>query len=118
MISLWLILLLILGSIGLALLFVGMLMVLLAALGNRHYVFGGLFFALFVVPMVLARSNHKIGFAMILLIPITLVYCYRHQESASYAKKLLLPGLAVSVLTGVLGWVLFTYFGVTTINHR
>jgi len=110
--SLWLVGLTITGSIGLSLLFVGVLMVLLAAFGNRHYVFGSLFFLFFMVPMVLGRSNPKLGFLMVLLIPVTLIYCYRHQKAANYANKLLLPGLILSLLTAAAGWIAFSYLGV------
>lgn len=104
---LWLVALTITGSIGLALVFVGVLMVLLTALGNKQYVYGALFFILFIVPMVLGRSSPRMGFLLILVIPIALIYCYKHRKATSYAIKLLLPGVAISTVTGLVGWLLF-----------
>lgn len=93
------------GAVGISLLFVGILMVLLAAFGNRHYYFGSLFFLLFIVPMVLGRAHPTAGFVMVLLIPLTTIYCYRHRQVTHYANKLLLPGLIISLATALTGWI-------------
>lgn len=102
---LWLVGLTITGSIGLALMFVGVLMALLTALGNKQYVYGALFCALLIVPMVLGRSIPRMGFLLILLIPVTFIYCYQHPKTSVYAIKLLLPGVAISAITGLVGWL-------------
>lgn len=74
------------GAIGIALLFVGMLMAMLIALGNKHFVYGVLIFIFF---------------------PAAFIYGFQHRENMTYAIKLLSLGLGLFVLfVGLLWWEL------------
>jgi len=90
MTSEWIIVLTISGSIGIALMFVGVLMTLLTALGNRHYIYGALSFLLF---------------------PVALAYCFQYRKEASYPAKLLFPGTAIALITAIIGWALYVNYG-------
>jgi len=107
----WLIVLTIVGSIGVALMFVGALMTVLIAFGNRHHIFGAVFFLLFIVPSILARQHRWLGAGVIILIPVLLYYYYRYPQATSYARRLFLPGLAVSVVTGLIGAFIYFRYG-------
>lgn len=74
----------VLGATGLGLIFVGTLMALLIALGNRYYIYGALIFIFF---------------------PVGLIFCARHREKASYAATLLYPGALLFMLfLGLIWW--------------
>lgn len=74
------------GASGIGLVFVGMLMAVLTALGNRHYVF---------------------GIAIFLFFPVALIYGYLNRENAAYAMKLFVPGLfLLALFFGLLWWEL------------
>ncbi len=74
------------GAIGLALIFVGGLMALLVALGNKQYVFGVLMFLFF---------------------PVAYVFAFVEKEKMRYASNLLWGGLLLFVLfVGLLWWEL------------
>lgn len=74
------------GATGLALLFVGTLMAMLVALGNKHYIYGALIFLCF---------------------PVAFIYGYVYRENSGYANKLLVTGLVLFALfNGLLWWEL------------
>lgn len=76
----------ILGGTGLALLFVGILIAVLVALGNKHYIS---------------------GIAMFIFFPYMYVYFLRERINTAYAQKLAWPGtLLVSVFIALLWWEL------------
>jgi len=66
-----------LGATGLALLFVGTLMAILVALGNKHFVYGVLIFVFF---------------------PVAFIYAIRYRDKSDYAGKLL--GLGLILILG------------------
>lgn len=65
------------GATGIALIFVGTLMAMLVALGNRHYFYAAL---------------------AVLFFPSALVYCWHHRAVAQYPSRLLFPGFALFLL--------------------
>ncbi len=71
------------GAVGIALLFVGALMAMLVALGQRHYIS---------------------GIAIFLFFPYAYVYWCMHRESMNYAARLLFPGLLLFVFFLLLLW--------------
>lgn len=74
------------GATGVGLLFVGMLMAMLIALGNKHYVSGVLIFVFF---------------------PFAYFYCFKHKENGRYAAKILYPGIILfTVFIALLWWEL------------
>ncbi len=98
-------------AIGISLLFVGALMTLLTAMGNKHYVYGSLLFLFFIVPMFMARRYHWLGALTSVVIPLVLLYCHLHPKQTAYARKLFIPGLIVTVLTGAAGAALYQIYG-------
>jgi len=71
------------GSAGIGLLFVGTLMTMLVALGNKHYVWGILSLVFF---------------------PCAFGYCAVDRENTGYAQKLLIPGLLLLLMFLGLMW--------------
>ncbi|WP_221628223.1 hypothetical protein [Teredinibacter franksiae] len=90
MITAWMIILTITGSIGLALILVGVLMTLLTALGNKRYAYGVLIFLCF---------------------PAAFVYCIQHRSESGYPSRLLYPGAALALITALIAWGLYVYYG-------
>ena len=89
------ILLLFLASSGIALLFVGVLMSMLVAFGNKQYGY---------------------GIAQLLFFPVAIVYCaiYR-KERASYAARLVFGGLALLAVGALLGLAFYHQDPVTKV---
>ncbi|WP_200911645.1 hypothetical protein [Teredinibacter purpureus] len=93
MASEWVIILTITGGIGIALMFVGILITALTAIGNRHYFYGA---------------------CCLLCFPVAIAYCLQHKKQSAYPAKMLLPGTVLTAITGVLGWWLYHYYGFIT----
>ena len=74
------VLIVVVGSIGLSLMFVGGLFALLTAFGNKQYAF---------------------GIVMLLFLPASLVYCALHWKLASHPGKLLYAGTALLAIAAV-----------------
>lgn len=79
------ILVVIFGSIGLALFFVGGLFSLLTAFGNKQYLF---------------------GIAILLFLPTALVYCGLNWEKAAYPGKMVYSGFALTAVSAAVLFVL------------
>ena len=72
------------GATGIALLFVGILMAMLAALGNKEYLYGSLIFVFF---------------------PVAYFWCFKNRDKAGYAISLLSFGALL--FTAFLGLLWF-----------
>jgi hypothetical protein len=71
---------LIIGGIGVSLLFVGSLVSALTAIGNKQYIF---------------------GFGTLMFFPLSLVYCALNWNKASYPGKLVFSGAAICLISFV-----------------
>lgn len=78
-----LILVTITGAIGATLVFVGTLVAMLTAVGNRAYWFGVGIFVFF---------------------PLGILYCVRNWERAAYPGKMLIGGSILLVISLAVGW--------------
>jgi len=88
--STWIIALTITGASGVALIFVGVLVCILTAAGNKHYGFAAAIFACF---------------------PLAYVYCYQHQNYCHYPRRLLVWGYLLAIPTGLIAWGGYHYLG-------
>lgn len=66
------------GSIGLMLFVIGSIFSMVTAFGNNQKVF---------------------GFAILFVLPLSLVYCAKNWDKAAYSGKMVFPGAALLLLT-------------------
>ncbi len=69
------------GSIGLMLFVIGSIFSAVVALGNKQYLF---------------------GWSIILLLPVSLIYCGKHWDIASYPGEMVYSGAALLAVTAVI----------------
>lgn len=69
------------GSIGLMLFVIGSIFSAVVALGNKQHVF---------------------GWSIILFLPISLIYCGKHWDIASYSGRMVYAGGALLALTAII----------------
>ena len=73
------------GFVGVTMMFIGFLVAMATALGNKHWGW---------------------GIAMLLVSPLAIFYCLSHPETAVWPRGLLLKGLSIAAVAGVVSYFL------------